>query len=245
MLSPRGVRSYGRLPPCSTLHKPVTYRIKLLLFFLSGLAVVFLMDTGYSALNTLSRLDIVEAQRDEWQRPAEVIRALNLKPGAEVVDLGCGSGYFTLRLSPQVGRRGRVIAEDIRWLPLAFLKVRALSRHAWNVKIIHGQVADPELPTGQVDALLIVNAFHEITAPRSILALVRNSLVSGGRLVIVDREPKPENIGVMETGEHEIAASRVEDDLRSAGFQIVRLQDPFIERDPNGETWWLIVASKP
>jgi ubiquinone/menaquinone biosynthesis C-methylase UbiE len=222
----------------------LNYRIKLLLFFLAALAVLFLMDTGYSALNTLSRLDVVESQRDQWQRPADVISALQLEPGAEVVDLGCGSGYFTLKLSPQVGGKGHVIAEDIRWLPLAFLRVRAFSRRDWNVKITHGQVADPELPTGQVDAVLIVNTFHEFADPQSILMHVRNSLVPGGRLVIVDREPKPQNIGVTEMGDHEIALARVEDDLTSARFQIVEAQDAFIESDPDNETWWMVVARK-
>jgi predicted methyltransferase len=223
---------------------PVSYRIKLLLFFLLAIAVFIVMDVGYSALNTLARLDVVEAQRDQWQRPTDVIRALDLRPGSEVVDLGCGSGYFTLRLSPRVGRDGRVIAEDIRWLPLTFLWVRTVLKRDFNVHLVHGKVANPDLPKGRVDAVLIVNTFHELADPQAILAHVRNSLVAGGRLVVVDREPKPQNIGVTEIGDHEIAPAAVEADLTSAGFQVVQLQDPFIEADPNNETWWMIVALK-
>lgn len=222
----------------------LSYRIKLLLFVISALAVLSLLNVGYSALNTLSQLNIAEAQRDHWQRPADVIRALQLKPGATVVDLGCGSGYFTLKLSPQVGGNGRVIAEDIRWLPLAFLRARALSRRDWNVKIIQGEVADPKLPPGRVDAVLIVNTYHEFADPHSILMHLQSALQCGGRLVIVDREPKPENIGVTETGDHEIAPAPVEEDLRRARFQIVNLQNPLIKSDPENETWWLIVARK-
>jgi predicted methyltransferase len=95
------------------------YRGKLLAFFLCALAVFFLFNVGYSALNTLSRLDVVEAERDQWQRSADVIQALGLSPGNVVADVGCGSGYFTLKLSSLVGPHGRVIAEDIRKLPLA------------------------------------------------------------------------------------------------------------------------------
>lgn len=226
----------------ASLLRPVSYRIKLLLFFLAAVAVFIVMDVGYSALNTLARLDVVEAQRDLWQRPTDVIKALDLRPGSEVVDLGCGSGYFTLRLSPRVGTRGRVIAEDIRWLPLTFLWVRTVLRRDSNVHIVHGEVSNPDLPNQRVDAVLIVNTFHELADPRPILAHIRDSLVAGGRLVIVDREPKPENIGVTETGDHEIASEVVEADLSSAGFQVIRLQDPFINADPNNETWWMIVA---
>jgi predicted methyltransferase len=223
----------------------LNYRIKLLLFFLFALAVLALMDVGYSALNTLSRLDVVEAQRDQWQRPSEVIGALALRPGAEVVDLGCGSGYFTLKLSPRVGRSGRVFAEDIRRLPLAFLWVRTILKGAHNVRIIHGFVSDPCLPLATVNAVLIVNTYHEFADPQSILAHVRSALVPGGRLVVVDREPKPQNVGVTETGDHEIAPSHVEDDLTRAGFQLVDLRDPFVGADPDDETWWMIVARKP
>jgi len=226
------------------LWRKLSYRIKLLLFFFSAIAVFIFMDIGYSALNTLARLDVVEAQRDQWQRPADVIDALDLRPGSEVVDLGCGSGYFTLRLSPRVGPSGRVIAEDIRLLPLTFLWVRTALKRDSNVQIVHGTISDPELPTGTLDSALIVNTFHELSDPQSILADVRNSLVPGGRLVVVDREPKPENIGVTETGDHEISPATVESDLSSAGFQVIQLQEPFIVADPDDETWWMIVAVK-
>jgi predicted methyltransferase len=223
----------------------LSYRIKLLLFFLCAVAVFVLMDVGYSALNTLSRLDVVEAQRDQWQRPSDVIDALALNPGAQVVDLGCGSGYFTLKLSPRVDPGGYVFAEDIRRLPLAFLWVRTVQKGERNVHIIHGSVADPRLPRAGVNAVLIVNTYHELADPQSILAHVNSALVPGGRLVVVDRDPKPQNIGVTETGDHEIAPARVQDDLKRAGFQIVDLRDPFINSDPDNETWWMIVARKP
>jgi ubiquinone/menaquinone biosynthesis C-methylase UbiE len=203
------------------------------------------MGVGYSALDTLSRLDVVEAQRDQWQRPADVIDALDLKPGNEVVALGCGSGYFTLKLSGQVGSQGRVIAEDIRRLPLAFLWARTILKGEHNVHIVHGWISDPRLPVAQVNAVLIVNTYHELADPRSILAHARASLVPGGRLVIADREPKPANIGVTELGGHEIAASSVASVLRGANFQIVKMENPFVESDPDRETWWLIVARKP
>ena len=99
----------------------MSYRVKLALFFLCAVTVFLIFNVGYSVLNTLSRLDVVEAERDQWQRPSDVVLALDLKSGDVVVDLGCGSGYFTLKLSPPIGSSGRVIAEDIRRLPLVFL----------------------------------------------------------------------------------------------------------------------------
>jgi predicted methyltransferase len=220
----------------------LNYRVKLLVFLLCALATLFVFNTAYSALNTISRLDMVEAERDRWQRPSEVVQALDLRPGNVVVDLGCGSGYFTLKLSLAVSDGGRVVAEDIRKLPLVFLWFRTVRRRAHNVTILHGEPDDPHLPA-RVNAVLIANTYHEFTDSRPILVRVHQALVSAGQLVVVDREPKPADIG--HTGDHEIPAARVENELRQAGFEIVSRRDHFIDRDPDNETWWLIVARRP
>jgi ubiquinone/menaquinone biosynthesis C-methylase UbiE len=220
----------------------LSYRLKLVLFVLFCGVVLFVSNTGYQALNTLSRLNAVEAERDQWQRPSDVIRELNLRPGDAVVDLGCGSGYFTLKLSPDVGGRGKVLAEDIRRLPLVFLWVRAFQRSEHNVSVVHGEPTDPRLPTHSVNAVLIANTYHEFTDAPGILGHLAQALVTGGRVVVVDR--KPRLVGTP-AEEHEISAEQVESDLIHAGFEIAGRQDHFIEKDPYGETWWLISARLP
>lgn len=219
----------------------MNYRVKLLVVLLCGLTTLFIFDTARSALDTLSRLDVVEAERDQWQRPSDVIRALDLKPGNVVVDLGCGSGYFTLKLSLSVGDGGRVIAEDIRRLSLGFLWARALRRRAQNITIVHGEPTDPHLPE-HVNAVLIANTYHEFTDSQAILTHVRQALVPAGQLVVVDREPKPGEFG--RTGDHDISAARVENELRQVGFETISRQEHFIDQDPDHQTWWLIVARR-
>ena len=223
----------------------MNYRFKLLLFVLCALAIFLLLNTGYSALNTISRLDQVEAERDQWQRPVEVLHALDIRPGDVVVDLGCGSGYFALRLSPLAGKDGRVLSEDIRRLPLAFLWFRTILKSERNVTVIHGDVADPHLPPGRVNEVLIANTYHELTDSQAIVAHLRESLMPGGRLVVVDRAPKPSDIGASPLAEHEISAEQVKNELGQAQFEIVTVQNNFINKDPDNESWWLIVARKP
>jgi ubiquinone/menaquinone biosynthesis C-methylase UbiE len=221
------------------------YRVKLLAFFICALAVFLLLNTGYSALNTLSRLDVVEAERDQWQRPAAVIQALGIRPGDVALDLGCGSGYFALKLSSPVGKAGRVLAEDIRRLPLTFLWFRTILKNERNVTVVRGGATDPHLSRRQVNEVLIANTYHELADSQVILAQVRQSLVSDGRLVVLDRSPNPADIGATRLAEHEISAGQVESELRQAQFEIVARQDDFIEKDPDNESWWLIVARKP
>jgi ubiquinone/menaquinone biosynthesis C-methylase UbiE len=217
---------------------PVSYRLKLFIFASGALGLLFVFNVGSEALKTLSQLDVIEAERDTWQRPGDVIDALALKQGDTVVDLGCGSGYFTLKLSPVVGRNGRVVAEDIRRESLAFLRARSLLRHEWNVSIDHGTFDDPQLPA-QVDAVLLSNTFHELQDPQLILKDIRQALVPSGRVVILDRSP---GAAAPEPGEHAISADVVEGQLRRAGFKVVSRQDRFIGSDPAQESWWLIAA---
>ena len=221
------------------------YWVRLALFVVCALAVLIGSNVAYSALNTLSDLDQIEAARDKWQRPSEVIQALNLKDGDSVVDLGCGSGYFSLKLSQPVGRKGRVLAEDIRRLPLAFLWVRAARKGKHNVSVLLGDVEDPHLAPASANAVLISNAYHEFTAPKSILEHVRQSLRPGGRIVIIDRAPRTAEGSNENFRSHEIGSEQVEADLQQADFVIESRRDNFIANDPEHESWWMIVAHHP
>ena len=217
-------------------------RLRVLVFLLCAVLILVVFDTLYRGLNTLNRLDYVEHERDRWQRSSEILHELKLMDGSTVVDLGCGSGYFTLKLSPEVGSRGRVVAVDIRRLSLAFLWVRSLSRRASNISIVHSEANSPRLPTN-LDAVLIVNTYHELTQPQAILNSVRRSLVPDGRLVIADHsqgeehEPPPE----LQRQRHELPSAVVVEELQRAGFQIIRRDDRFAEQPGEG-WWWLIVA---
>ena len=225
----------------------MTYRVKLILFLLCAITVLFLVNTAYQGLNTLSRLNVVEAERDHWQRPFDVVHALDLKPGNVVVDLGCGSGYFTLKLSASVGQSGKVLAEDIRRLPLVFLWLRTFQRRQHNVSIVLGEPDDPHLPMQGVNAVLIANTYHEFTNSQVILVHVVRSLVPGGRLVVVDRQPQPaeQGSGDIAREHHEVSPDQVERELRQAGFEIVGREDRFIRNDFFNENWWIITSRKP
>lgn len=210
--------------------------ILLAFFFAIGLAGV-----AYQAVRTLQRLTVVEAERDSWQQPNEIIRPLNLREGTVVVDLGSGAGYFALKLSDEVGKNGRVIAVDLRRLSLLFLRIRALLLGKHNIEVIVGDTDDPHLSTASVDSVLIANTYHELSDPQVILRHISDALRPGGRLVVVDRMPGDREFEGAE--HHHVVPSKVETDLREAGLDILSRQDSFIH-PPGDEVWWLIVAGK-
>ena len=211
------------------------------LVLLLALLVIGFAGVAYQGVRTLQRLTVVEADRDQWQRPADVIRPLDLKNGSVVVDLGSGAGYFSLKLSDAVGAKGEVIAVDLRNLSLLFLRIRASLQGKNNIRIIVGDSDDPHLPPEGVDSVLVANTYHELTNPHSILRHISRSLRPGGRLVIVDPGPDEDrSAGV----EHHISPATVEADLRQQGFEIANRDDSFIQ-PPHEHSWWLIAAIKP
>jgi SAM-dependent methyltransferase len=221
------------------------YRRRVALFL--SLAVLALTAMGAIAwtVTAVERVNAVEAERDSWQRPADVMRALDLGDGRVVVDLGSGVGYFALKLTDHVGRRGRVLAVDVRRFPLLFLRVRALLRGLRNLETVHGEPDDPHLPAGGVDAVLVANTFHELEDQELILGRTKEALRSAGRLVVVD--PSPNDAVAAPTGSpthrHQSPDS-AEARLRQTGFEIVSRDDTFVDDSSHGR-WWLIVARKP
>ena len=152
--------------------------------------LVAAMFVGNQAVRTLRTLEDVERERDSWQRPEDIIGYLRVRPGQTVVDLGSGAGYFALKIAPRVGPGGRVFAVDLRRQSLAFLWIRARRRGHSNLHVIHGNVDNPRLPPGPIDAVLIANTYHELTNPGAILKALFTSMRAGGQLVVVDRGPR-------------------------------------------------------
>jgi ubiquinone/menaquinone biosynthesis C-methylase UbiE len=217
---------------------PRAQLVRIGVFFLGAIALLVLLNVFYQANSTLSQLEVVERERDQWQRPAEIIQALDIKDGSVVADLGCGAGYFALKLASATGPRGEVLAVDLRLLPLLFLRVRAYQKNRQNLRIIHAEPDNPGLPSGRLDAVLVANTYHELAHPQSMLDTLFRSLKPGGRLVVVDRGPEPAHEG------HGLPLPVAEQAIRQSAFEIVSRDDHFLDQ-PGDESWWMIVARRP
>jgi ubiquinone/menaquinone biosynthesis C-methylase UbiE len=124
--------------------------------------------------------------RDVWQKPERIMDALGIADGSKVADVGAGGGWFTVRLARRVGPNGRVYAEDVQPQMREATERRAAREGLGNIDYILGSANDPELPTGKLDAVLIIDAYREIPDPQLFLENVRAALKPGGRVGIVD-----------------------------------------------------------
>jgi cyclopropane fatty-acyl-phospholipid synthase-like methyltransferase len=127
--------------------------------------------------------------RDGYQKPHEVITALDLKPGEVIADIGSGSGYFTLRLAAHVGDGGRVYGVDVDPEMVRHLNRRVRDAALRNVHVILADPDDPLLPE-QVDRVLIVDTWHHIGDQTKYLALIRKLLKPGGQVIMIDFQKK-------------------------------------------------------
>ncbi|WP_207790482.1 class I SAM-dependent methyltransferase [Polymorphobacter fuscus] len=158
-----------------------------------------------------------EASRDRAGEAANVIRLLGLGAGQTVADIGAGSGYYTVRLSPVVGPRGRVVAQDVVPRYLTDLKRRVRRAGLTNVRFVLGAAGDPKLAPASVDTALMIHMYHEIAQPYALLDRLRGSLKPGGRLAIVDLDRPSED--------HGMPKATLVCEVRSVGYDLVSITD--------------------
>ena len=182
--------------------------------------------------------------RDDWQRPAEVMDMLGLGPGAVVADIGCGDGYFSFRLAERVGSEGRVLAVDVDAQALHGVQRKAEDQALGQIEAIQGSADDPRLPEASLDAILVVNAYHEMTAHDAMLLAFRRALKPGGRLAIIDRADEPGEGRQTYQGRHSLPKDLVVQDATRHGF-VLRLEAPgFVRPRRGGEPWYFLVFER-
>jgi predicted methyltransferase len=190
-----------------------------------------------------------ELLREKTDRVADILTALGAHDGAHIADVGSSDGFYTLRIAKAVAPRGKAYAIDIEQKSLDKLRERAQKDAITNVDIILSEPADPKLPAGALDAVLIRNAYHEFVAYREILKGVMSGLKPGGLLVVSESisdsvldKPREQQVK-----EHYIASGIVEAELREAGFEIVDRDDAFTRFTSRTIVggFWMIRARRP
>jgi predicted methyltransferase len=123
--------------------------------------------------------------RDQWQKPDVIMDALGIADGSLVADVGARGGWFTIRLARRVGPNGHVFAEDAERQMIDSIARRVQRENLTNVTPVLGTPADPRLPSG-LDAVLIVNSYHDLRDPVAVLREIARLLKPEGRFGVVD-----------------------------------------------------------
>ena len=129
-----------------------------------------------------------EDARDRLGEADQVMELAAVKPGMWVADVGAGEGYYTVRLAPVVGARGRVLAEDIVEETRDRLAQRVQRERLDNVAVLLGKPDDPMLPAQSFDRIFLVHMYHEVESPYAFLWHLRRGLKPTGEVVVVDSD---------------------------------------------------------
>ena len=130
-----------------------------------------------------------EDARDSVGEFETVVEYACVAPGMWVADVGAGEGYYTVRLAPLVGRRGRVLAQDIVPETVNLLAQRVQRDNLENVAVKLGKPQDPLLPDRSFDRILLIHVYHEIERPAEFLWHLHADLKPGsGKIVVVDAD---------------------------------------------------------
>jgi SAM-dependent methyltransferase len=158
--------------------------------------------------------------RDAWQMPDAVMDALGVADGSSVADIGAGGGWFTVRLARRVGPNGTVYAQDVQPQMLEAIRRRVEREGLRNVRTVKGDATNPRLLPSSVDAIIIVDAYHEFENPIALLGHLAQALKPGGRLGVVNFTK--EGGGPGPPAEERVEESRVVREAALAGLTLLR-----------------------
>jgi protein-L-isoaspartate O-methyltransferase len=160
---------------------------------------------GHQAADWLER-----PERDTEEKPALLLKALRLKPGDAVADIGAGTGFYTRRLAREVGPNGLVYAEEIQPEMLRLLTNQMAGLNLHNVKPVLGDITDPKLPPASVDLILMVDVYHEFDHPREMVEAMLRALKPGGRMVFVEFRGEDPSVNIKPLHKMTVAQVRKE-----------------------------------
>ena len=173
--------------------------------------------------------------RAAWQKPEQVMDALNIADGATVADIGAGAGWFTIRLAGRVGPNGLVYAQDVQDEMIEAIARRVRREALNNVRTRRGEGSNPNLPAASLDAALVVDTYQEVRGPeqddparqreadeQARVTFLRNlaaALKPKGRIGIVNH--KPGSGGPGPDADVRVNIEDVEAAAREAGLRVI------------------------
>jgi ubiquinone/menaquinone biosynthesis C-methylase UbiE len=160
-------------------------------------------------------------EREKEENPEGALDALAIRPGMVVADVGAGTGYMSLRLAKRVGPSGKVYANDLQPEMLRRLRENAAKAGIANIETVQGEEADPKLPAGRMDLVLLVDVYHEFSKPREMIDKIREAMKPDGRLVLLEYRKEDPNVPIRE--EHKMTVAEVKAELEPQGFVLSKV----------------------
>ncbi|MBN1133918.1 MAG: class I SAM-dependent methyltransferase [Methanosarcinaceae archaeon] len=149
----------------------------------------------------------------------EIIKTLFLEPGQYVADVGSGGGYFSLRFADLVGEDGKVYAIDTNQSFLDFVKKNAKDNGMNNIVTVLAKEEKFPVDSKKFDTIFVRNVYHHLPNRVEYFKNLRDSLKTGGRVVIIEYNGSG-SLNFHRMFGHYIAKEIIEAEMSSAGYQL-------------------------
>lgn len=166
--------------------------------------------------------------REERQKPRELLASIGIEPGATIADVGTGVGFMLPYFLERIGPDGKIYAEDIQQQFLDDVEKKKAENNWSNVVTILGEQIDPKLPKGEIDLAFILDAYHHFNYPAETMKMIGDSLAPNGRVVMIDFYRSREHPTMSpERLEGHIRKDRdgFKAEIEEAGFRLIRQFD--------------------
>lgn len=124
--------------------------------------------------------------REVYVKRREILKALELKPGMAIADVGAGSGLFTRLFAEEVGSEGKVYAVDVSKTFLEYIASQAKAKGLKQIVTIRGTQDSTNLPPNSIDAVYLCDVYHHLEKHEKVLASIHQALRVHGVLVLVE-----------------------------------------------------------
>jgi len=163
--------------------------------------------------------------RDVYVKRRDITRAVGLRRGDAVADVGAGTGLFTQLFAEQVGPKGTVYAVDIGPAFVKYIAEEAKQRgHERVVKTVLNTPDSAELPPGSIDVAFLCDTYHHFEHPEKMLASIHRALRPGGRLIVIDFD-LGKNSGEFVKQRARAAKEVYYREIAAAGFERIETKD--------------------
>lgn len=161
---------------------------------------------------------LIRESRQREEDCQKMLENLGVKPGMTICDMGCGNGFYSLKLAEMVGKEGKILAVDIQPEMLRLLKARAEEEGIENIELILGDIDNPKLPEGKVDMILCVDVYHEFSHPVEMLAGMHQSLKPDGKVALLEFRMEDPNVPIKLL--HKMSKKQAVLEYEANGFQL-------------------------